>query len=196
VKSRPALPSPFHAAFDHFEHMNSSLQELLSPVAVLLAASCRGTTLPRIVAGVGLTILVALSAARAQEAQESSRQNRPNATERSDLATAPAQDCAGQLRNFVRGLDQLLDKNPNIYPVLGLLRQYFPVKSCNIPEAVEICRGSKYFDHVSEDRTYYVIAFSSKPSSLSSRIYVQLSLQKDSGDSQLPFAKVKKWGES
>jgi hypothetical protein len=134
-----------------------------------------------------LTILVALSAARAQEA---TRQTPRNSMERSDFATAPAHDCAMQLRNFIQALDQLIDTSPNIYPLLRLLKQYFPVKNCNIPEAIEICKQSKYFVSADELRTYYVVVFSGKAGT-----YVQFSLRKDSGDSQLPFAKIKKWGQ-
>ena len=103
--------------------MNASQQEL--SLAALPAGSCRGATILRIAAGVGLTILVALSAARAQEA---TRQTPRNSMERSDFATAPAHDCAMQLRNFIQALDQLIDTSPNICPLLRLLKQYFPVK--------------------------------------------------------------------
>lgn len=101
-------------------------------------------------------------------------------------------DCISRLRTFIDKLDMLLSGNaPTVYPVLDLLKEYFPLVSCDIEQALETSRKSKFFSNISEDPKYYVIVFDSKGYSFwYPGFYVSFGLDKESGNSSLPFAKV------
>jgi hypothetical protein len=101
-------------------------------------------------------------------------------------------ECTARLKEFVSELDQLFDNEPpSLVPVLALLNKYFPLKSCDIAEALRICRESKHLTIIEEHRDMYVVVFDSRRGQ-SSGYNVQFGLLKSSGDSDLPFAKVKK----
>ena len=109
-----------------------------------------------------------------------------------NVAETVAQTCAKRLDSFVQELDELLASNPNtIYSVLKLLDRSFPVHSCNIPEAITICRQSKFFDHISKAQEYYVVVFNSR-GFVAGRpgFLVQFSLVKASGDLRFPYARI------
>ena len=134
-----------------------------------------------------------LSAAHGQAPSGELHPNRTSMdTEHRQPNSAVSPDCALKVRGFVSDLDKLLASNPQyIYPVLDLLKKYFPVERCDIVEIVAISRASRFFSHVSETSTYYVIAFDSKGyADPYPGFYVQFSLIKESGNSRLPFAKV------
>jgi hypothetical protein len=96
-----------------------------------------------------------------------------------------------RLKNFVSELDALLDVNPNsLEPLLGLLQKYFPLKHCDIQNAITIGSKSKYFRGAEESQTKYVFVFSNALSGPFSGFNVLFALVKASGDSEHPFAQV------
>jgi len=121
-----------------------------------------------------------------------------DATDRSSLQTVSSAngvastECTARLKEFVSELDQLFDNEPpSLVPILALLNKYFPLKSCDIAEALRICRESKHLTIIEEHQDLYVVVFDSRKGQ-SSGYNVQFGLLKSSGDSHLPFAKVNK----
>ena len=105
----------------------------------------------------------------------------------------PSRECETKFAAFVEDLDELLAKDPaTVYPVFDLLKKYFPVEGCNIESAIRISRRSQFFSHVSEEKTYYIVAFDSRgfAGPLDPGFHVQISLLKASGNSRLPAAHV------
>jgi hypothetical protein len=102
-------------------------------------------------------------------------------------------DCIVRIPAFVQELDKLLASDPRtIHPVKDLIRSYFPVEGCNIQQAIKTSRNSRFFSHVSEEETYYVIAFDSKGLAglMDPGLHVQINLLKASGNSWLPSANI------
>ncbi len=102
-------------------------------------------------------------------------------------------DCIMRFTSFVEDLDKLLVSDPStIRPVHELLDRHFPVEGCNIQAAISIAQKSRFFSHVSETRTYYVIAFDSRGFTglMDPGFHVQITLLKVSGNSWLPAAHV------
>lgn len=105
----------------------------------------------------------------------------------------PSRECETKFAAFVEDLDGLLAKDPaTVCPIFDLLNKYFPVEGCNIENAIRISRRSRFFSHVSEEKTYYIIAFDSRgfAGPLDPGFHVQISLLKASGNSWLPAAHV------
>ena len=104
-------------------------------------------------------------------------------------------DCRVRLERFIVELDELLEARPSsLEPLLSLLKEHFPLKSCDIEDAIRISKSSKYFASVYEQPTLYVIAFTSATGSSRpfSAFDISFGLLKQSGDSELPFARVHK----
>jgi hypothetical protein len=100
--------------------------------------------------------------------------------------------CSIRLQTFLTELDRTLDSKPaSIDPVLRLFKDHFPLEGCDIETALQICRGSRYFVHISESPHVYVVLFDTNKYSKHSGIQVQFGVSKASGSSSLPFAKVK-----
>ena len=53
--------------------------------------------------------------------------------------------CADQLRAFVAEIDQLLPTVRSSDRLDAAIKRHFPLRGCDIEEALEICRQSKYF---------------------------------------------------
>jgi len=101
------------------------------------------------------------------------------------------QQCTARFATFVQELDRLLASDPpTVLPVQDLFGKYLPVENCNINELLEIARASRFFDSISDQRTYYVIALNSRGLSSRPGFAVQVSLVKSTGASRLPFVKV------
>jgi hypothetical protein len=110
---------------------------------------------------------------------------------KSEVRNEPSRICAVQFGAFVEDLDKLLGSDPEDGRLVSaLLKKYFSVERCNIEEVIRTSRQSRFFSHVSEERTYFVVAFDSKGLSSRPGFYVQVSLLKANGNSQLPFAIV------
>jgi hypothetical protein len=102
-------------------------------------------------------------------------------------------ECETKFTTFIQELDKLLASDPStIYPVFDLLNRSFPVEGCDIQGAIRVSRQSRFFSHVSEEITYYVIAFDSRgfAGPMDPGFHVQVSLLKASGNSRLPAAHV------
>src|SRR6266478_7999709 len=102
-------------------------------------------------------------------------------------------ECTMRFMSFIENLDKLLVSDPStIRPVHELLDRHFPVEGCNIQAAIRIAQKSRFFFHVSETRTYYVLAFDSRgfTGPMDSGFHVQITLLKVSGNSWLPAAHV------
>jgi hypothetical protein len=120
------------------------------------------------------------------------------------FATVTAQEgtsgsnCTVRLQEFIDELDRLLAGNPrSIDPIFALLKTYFPLKACNIEEAIKICRQSRYlvrgFGGQPRDRDrVHTILFSNAGYFGHSGFQVQFSLSKETGDSIYPFALANK----
>ena len=105
----------------------------------------------------------------------------------------PEQECATRFPVFIRELDALLASDPpTIYPVHDLLNEHFPVVACDIHQAIEGARRSRFFAYTAEEKNYYLVVFDSK--GLAGRFdpgfHVQINFRKDSGNSWLPSAHV------
>jgi hypothetical protein len=101
------------------------------------------------------------------------------------------EECNARMENFVSELDVLLDVNPrSLEPLLSLLQKYFPLKNCDIQNAIVISRKSKYFRGADGGRDRYVFVFSNAFSGPFSGFNVLFSLLKSTGDSEHPFAQV------
>lgn len=102
-------------------------------------------------------------------------------------------DCVAEFSRFVRELDRLLRSNPSkIDPVHNLINQHFPMTVCDIHEAISVARKSRFFSHISEEKTYYVLAFDSRgfAGDMDQGFHVQINFLKASGESWLPSAHV------
>jgi hypothetical protein len=144
---------------------------------------------------IGYVSLTFSIVASAQDGANKAPRLRPQATGADDTQAKDAsdRDCATRFPAFVQELDRLLASDPStIYPVFDLLNRYFPVQGCDIQNAIRVARESRFFSHVSEETTYYIIAFDSRgfAGPADPGFHVQLSLLKASGDSRLPAAHV------
>jgi hypothetical protein len=102
-----------------------------------------------------------------------------------------ASDCKGRLAEFVRHLDSILGSAPKaIDPIYEAFRRSFPIQKCNIAEAFAIARVSRFFVGSDETPAYYNIAFNSAGIGSGYGFAVQISLNKKTGNFEMPFAKV------
>lgn len=99
--------------------------------------------------------------------------------------------CQQQLAGFLEELDNLLGKTNSVYPVLNLIKRYFPLSHCDMDATIELSRRSKYFRLVEDQPKYKNFLFESNPENSSSGFRVQFSILKVSGDSHLPAAMAK-----
>ena len=103
------------------------------------------------------------------------------------------QDCATRFAAFVRALDALLASDPpTVHPVHDLMHEYFPVESCDIAQAIELARQSRFFSYTVTEKTYDIIVFDSRgfAGPRDPGFYVQINFRKESGNSWLPSAMV------
>jgi hypothetical protein len=117
----------------------------------------------------------------------------PDAEEKSVSTTERARGCLQRYGAFVQALDALLARHPSSVTVVhDLINSSFPIKGCNIEEAVEISRRARFFSSVSEDPRYYVIEFNSRGLSgiLDPGYRVLIGFSKGTGNSLLPSANI------
>ena len=105
-------------------------------------------------------------------------------------AETQADRCNAKLSALVEDLDGALVSIPRATTVRFLMLKHLPVEGCDIEKAIEVVKRSRFFSHVSDTRTYVVIAFSSKGFEGYSGLDIQFSLVKASGASQHPFVIV------
>lgn len=102
--------------------------------------------------------------------------------------------CATQLRAFVAELDQLLPTVNSSVPLNEAIGRHFPLHGCDIEEALEICRQSKYFYHFDDSYPKGVSFFFKYRIPHGWGFKVSFGLTKPAGDSRLPAALVDKTG--
>lgn len=100
-------------------------------------------------------------------------------------------ECSTRLAGFVGKLDELLATQHSVAPIQQLFKEYFPLEGCDPDEVVKVSRKSRYFSDLTTRPTIYVISFDSRIHDPHSGIDVQFSLDRQSGNSELPFVKVK-----
>jgi hypothetical protein len=104
-----------------------------------------------------------------------------------NVTTEPSK-CAGRLSAFIGELDQLLASHPtSTDPISDLLHKYHPFEKCELAQAVKIMKRSRFLGSVSEDRDAYIFGFSSASISGGHGFDVQISIEKATGNSILPF---------
>jgi hypothetical protein len=115
-------------------------------------------------------------------------------TTETERASQKAQ-CAEQLRAFVAEIDQLLPTVRSSDRLDAAIKRHFPLRGCDIEEALEICRQSKYFYKFDDSYPKGPVAFFFKyriPHGWG--FEVSFGLTKPAGDSRLPSASVDKTG--
>jgi len=112
---------------------------------------------------------------------------------RSCQAVNQQSTCEACLEKFVQELDGILAENPrSVDPLDLLLDRTFPLKNCNVDEALKIVGKSKYFASVEGGRDEYVISFGNARGRPHTGYRIGFSLLKQSGNSNLPYALVNK----
>jgi hypothetical protein len=140
--------------------------------------------------GVGAAIALAMLFPAPQVSSQT-----PNNNVGGNTATESSQAvCAARLTQFVGEMDAILVEDPrSVVPLFDLLKKYFPIKGCDVEDAIKICRGSKYFSGISRNVDVDVVVFSSAGFlNPHSGFTVQFGLRRPSGDTELPFAIVNK----
>lgn len=99
--------------------------------------------------------------------------------------------CTARLQQFVGELEELLPHTTAVAPVQLLFKKHFPMEGCAPDKVLAICKKSKYCSDQSAHPSSLVVAFDSRPDEPHSGIYVQFSVDRQSGDTRLPFVKVK-----
>jgi hypothetical protein len=106
-------------------------------------------------------------------------------------STAVSNDCETRTRALVEDLDRVLASDPAaINPVYQTFHRHFPIEKCNIADVLAVARSSRFFVGSEEWGTYYNILFNSAGVSSRPGFAVQISVAKDTGNLELPFAKV------
>jgi hypothetical protein len=102
--------------------------------------------------------------------------------------------CASRLKNFVVRMDELLSENPKTTPPLfALLKEHFPIKGCDIEEAIAISRQSRYFASVEDNASMFAIWFGTAKLFPDQIFAVTFAIEKKSGDTRFPSFKPNKW---
>jgi hypothetical protein len=100
-------------------------------------------------------------------------------------------DCKSRFLSLVKDLDRVLASDPEtIGPVFEVFYKNFPVEKCAVEEVLSIARSSRFFTSSEETPAYYNIAFNSARVSSRPGFAVLMSLSKQTGNLELPFAKV------
>ncbi|MBR1196736.1 hypothetical protein JQ634_03355 [Bradyrhizobium sp. AUGA SZCCT0240] len=107
------------------------------------------------------------------------------------IADSSKAECSVRVGRFVDQLDKVLSTQNSVDPVQKLFKEYFPLEGCDPDEVVKLCRRSQYFSGITTDPNSFVISFDSRIRNPHSGIYVQFSLDRRSGNSELPFVKIK-----
>jgi hypothetical protein len=100
-------------------------------------------------------------------------------------------DCKTRIAALVRDLDTVLAGDAEtVTLVYEVFHKYFPVEKCNIEDVLAAARRSRFFVGSEEWGTYYLIQFNSAGVSRRPGFAVQISVEKQTGNLERPFAKV------
>lgn len=102
-----------------------------------------------------------------------------------------ASKCSARIQSFVEELEALFPHATSVYPVQALFKKYFPIEGCDPDQVLAICQRSKYCSDQSAHPNSLIVAFDSKPDERHSGLYAQFSVDRQSGNTSLPFVKVK-----
>jgi hypothetical protein len=103
----------------------------------------------------------------------------------------PAATCSARIQSFVEELEAIFPYATSVYPVQALFKKYFPIEGCDPDQVLAICQRSKYCSDQSAHPSLLTVVFDSRPNEPHSGLYVQFSVERKSGDTQLPFVKIK-----
>jgi hypothetical protein len=105
------------------------------------------------------------------------------------MAEDARQECSRQLTEFLTKLDEILPVAQAINPMQNLIRDFFPLKVCNVEDVVRISKQSKYFDHIQDAPKDMAVFFRHKPPHRWGFVF-SFGVDKSSGDSKLPAVMV------
>jgi hypothetical protein len=108
-----------------------------------------------------------------------------------EITAKSAAACSMHLQGFIEELEGVFSWAHSVYPVLRLFEKYFPLEGCDPGAVSELCLKSRYCRAASVEPNFMVIEFDSRWDDPYRGLHVQFSLDKRSGDSELPFVKVK-----
>ena len=101
-------------------------------------------------------------------------------------------ECALRLAEFVKELDKAFDTEHSVFPIQELFKKYFPVSACNIDRVFDIGRESRYFDGADNSQPdTFSVSFDNEPFHPYSKLYVQISFDRKSGNSEPPFVIIR-----
>ena len=112
-------------------------------------------------------------------------------TEANMITEKSKAECTLRVTGFIEELEKMFVGEHSVYPIQGLFKKYFPLEGCEPDKVLEICRKSKYCKDSISPPDIIVLAFDSRPNDPHRGFYVQFGLDPKSGNSQLPFVKVK-----
>jgi hypothetical protein len=94
--------------------------------------------------------------------------------------------CSIKVQKFVEEIDALLSANHNsVYVFDHPIREYLPVKGCNVDEVISISRRSRFFVEAFDWFPAYTIVFGN------SNFEVTFGLRKDTGNIEYPAAQTR-----
>ena len=99
-------------------------------------------------------------------------------------------ECALRLTEFVKELDRTFDTEHSIAPVQDLFQKYFPLSGCDIDQISKICRQSRYFAGADKQMRVFTAAFDNAPYHPYSKLFVQITFDRKSGNSEPPFVVI------
>jgi hypothetical protein len=109
----------------------------------------------------------------------------------SEARAGEGPNCPARLQQFVDELEELLPHTTAVASVQLLFKKHFPMEGCDPDKVLAICKKSKYCSDQSAHPSSLIVGFDSRPDEPHSGIYVQFSVDRQSGDARLPFVKVK-----
>jgi hypothetical protein len=94
--------------------------------------------------------------------------------------------CSIKVQKFVEEIDALLIANHNsVYVFDYPIREYLPVKGCNVDEVISISKRSKFFVEAYDWLPAYTIVFRN------SKFDITFGLRKDTGNIEYPAAQTR-----
>jgi hypothetical protein len=111
-----------------------------------------------------------------------------------ETAKKSAAECSMRLQGFIEELEEFLGSAHSVYPVQHLFDKYFPLTGCDPGAVLGLCLKSRYCHDASAEPNTMVIEFDSRRNDPHWGLVVQFAIDRRSGDSELPFVKVKDIG--
>ncbi len=145
-----------------------------------------------------VTLLVALivsantvSSSHAQQFAEDQSTAAQKSIDVAEITEKSAAQCSVRLQGFIEELEGVLGSAHSVYPVQQLFGEYFPLTGCDPGAVLSLCLKSRYCRDASVEPNTMVILFDSQRDDPHWGLVVQFAIDRRSGDSELPFVKVK-----